>query len=196
VVMIFEMTRDYGIVMPMIVAVAVAVGVRRLLSRESIYTIKLVGRGHGIPRTRHANMFLVRRAMDVMNREVSVLPAETTFEAFLSAEEETGRMRHIVVTADGRIAGVLRMNTALRRGLADAERQMTLGELASRSFVMVRDTTIAFDVIRRIWARNAVMAVVVRAGVAVPRGKDILGVITKEHVADSVADSVAGYRDE
>jgi len=88
------------------------------------------------------------------------------------------------------------MNTALRRGLADAERQMTLGELASRSFVMVRDTTIAFDVIRRIWARNAVMAVVVRAGVAVPRGKDILGVITKEHVADSVADSVAGYRDE
>ena len=32
VTMIFEMTRDYDIVMPMIVAVAVAIGVRGMLS--------------------------------------------------------------------------------------------------------------------------------------------------------------------
>jgi CIC family chloride channel protein len=198
IAMIFEMTRDYGIVMPMIVAVAVAVavGVRRMLSRESIYTIKLVGRGHGIPKARHANMFLVRRAKDVMDPDVRVLPADTTFEAFLSAEQEMGRMRHVVVTRQGHIHGVLRMNMALRRGLAEAERGLTLGELASRNFAVVRETTIAFDVIRRIWAKNAVMAVVVRAGVALPRGSDILGVITKEHVADSVAASVAGYRDD
>ncbi len=37
--MIFEMTRDYDIVMPMIITVAVSIGIRRLLSRESIYTI-------------------------------------------------------------------------------------------------------------------------------------------------------------
>jgi len=196
IAMIFEMTRDYGIVMPMIVAVAVAVGVRRMLSRESIYTIKLVGRGHGIPKARHANMFLVRRAKDVMDPDVRVLPADTTFEAFLSAEQEMGRMRHVVVTRQGHIHGVLRMNMALRRGLAEAERGLTLGELASRNFTVVRESTIAFDVIRRIWAKNAVMAVVVRAGVSLPRGSDILGVITKEHVADSVAASVAGYRDD
>ncbi len=44
VTMIFEMTRDYDLVMPSIVAVALAIGVRRLLSPENIYTIKLVGR--------------------------------------------------------------------------------------------------------------------------------------------------------
>ena len=49
VTMIFEMTRDYDIVTPMIVAVALAIGVRRLLSRESIYTAKLTGRRHFIP---------------------------------------------------------------------------------------------------------------------------------------------------
>jgi hypothetical protein len=37
--MIFEMTRDYDIVMPMIITVAVSIGIRRLLSHESIYTI-------------------------------------------------------------------------------------------------------------------------------------------------------------
>ena len=44
VTMIFEMTRDYDLVMPIIVAVALAIGVRRLLSQENIYTVKLVGR--------------------------------------------------------------------------------------------------------------------------------------------------------
>jgi CIC family chloride channel protein len=38
----------------------------RLLAPESVYTIKLVSRGHTIPRVRHANMFLVRRARDIM----------------------------------------------------------------------------------------------------------------------------------
>ena len=45
VTMIFEMTRDYDLVMPSIIAVALAIGVRRLLSQENIYTMKLVGRG-------------------------------------------------------------------------------------------------------------------------------------------------------
>ena len=62
VAMIFEMTRDYDIVLPMILAVAVSLGVRRLLSRENIYTLKLVRRGHPIPKALHANMFLVRSA--------------------------------------------------------------------------------------------------------------------------------------
>ena len=61
ITMIFEMTRDYDIVMPMIVAVAVSIGVRRMLSAENIYTIKLAGRQHFIPKAMHANMFLVRQ---------------------------------------------------------------------------------------------------------------------------------------
>ena len=44
VTMIFEMTRDYALVMPMILAVALSIGVRRVLTRENIYTIKLVAR--------------------------------------------------------------------------------------------------------------------------------------------------------
>jgi CIC family chloride channel protein len=50
VTMIFEMTLDYGIVMPMIVAVAISIGIRRVLSRENIYTIKLLARRHFIPK--------------------------------------------------------------------------------------------------------------------------------------------------
>jgi len=192
VVMIFEMTLNYDIVMPMIVAVAMSVGVRRVLSRETIYTLKLVRRGQAVPKARHANMFLVRRAREVMDPDVLVLPREADFDEFLLEHGREGRMRHVVVTDKGRIFGVIRVNTGLRRGLAGAHTGVTLGEVASRDFTVVADDVIVFDVINRIWRKGAIMAVVVK-GRGIPRGEDVVGVITKEHVADSVASSVKLY---
>jgi CIC family chloride channel protein len=42
------------------------------------------------------------------------------------------------------------------------------------------------------WRRGGAMAVVV-AGTGVPTRADVRGVITKEHVADSVAESIKDY---
>ncbi len=186
VTMIFEMTLDYSIVMPMIVAVAMGIGTRRMLSRETIYTLKLVRRGQAIPKARHANMFLVRSAGEVMDPDIEILPAEASFDEYLRQPEHAGRLRHVVVTANGSIYGVIRVNTGLRRGLEAAHTGVTLGDVASRNFVLVPADETAFDVIRLMWRRNAIMAVVLRAG-------EVAGVITKEHVADSVADSIKAY---
>jgi CIC family chloride channel protein len=193
VTMIFEMTLDYSIVMPMIVAVAMSIGARRMLSRETIYTLKLVRRGRAIPKARHANMFLVRPAREVMDTDIQILPAEASFDDYLRQPEHAGRLRHVVVTDKGHVCGVIRVNTGLRRGLENAHTGLNLGDVASRNFTVVREDETAFDVIRRIWRRNAIMAVVVRGGRGVPRGSDVAGVITKEHVADSVADSIKAY---
>jgi CIC family chloride channel protein len=192
VTMIFEMTLDYSIVMPMIVAVAMSIGARRVLSRETIYTLKLVRRGRAIPKARHANMFLVRSAREVMDADIQVLPVTASFDDYLRQPEHAGRLRHVVVTDKGHLYGVIRVNTGIRRGLESANTGVSLGDVASRNFTVVREDETAFDVIRRMWRRNAIMAVVVR-GRGVPRGSDVAGVITKEHVADSVADSVKAY---
>jgi len=191
VIMIFEMTRDYALVMPMILAVAMSIGVRRVLSRENIYTIKLVARRHLIPKALHANMFLVRHANEIMDKDILVLPAETDFDKFLR-EQNKGLMQHVVVTRNKRIFGVLRVNTALRRGLEDAYTGVTLGDVAQRDFTLAREDDVAFDVIERMWRKGGAMAVVV-ASPGVPTDADIRGIITKEHVADSVADSIKEY---
>jgi CIC family chloride channel protein len=192
VTMIFEMTLDYSIVMPMIVAVAMSIGARRVLSRETIYTMKLVRRGRAIPKARHANMFLVRPAREVMDTDIQVLPAEASFDDYVREPEHAGRLRHVVVTDKGHIVGVIRVNTGLRRGLEGAHTGLTLGDVASHNFTVVSEGETAFEVIRRMWRRSSIMAVVVR-GRGIPRGSDVAGVITKEHVADSVADSIKTY---
>ena len=193
VAMIFEMTRDYGIVMPMILAVALSLGVRRMLSPENIYTMKLFRRGQVIPKALHANMFLVRRAQDVMDREFMVLPAAMSFDEFLRMPEHQGRMRHVLVEDGGHLCGAVRINTGIRQGLESADTGVTLGDVAPRNFTIVRADDIVFDVIDRIWRKKADMALVVD-GKGIPRPGDVLGIITKEHVADSVAASIKVYR--
>jgi len=192
ITMTFEMTREYDIVMPMILAVATSVGVRRLLSRENIYTLKLVRRGRPIPKALHANMFLVRHAREVMDSDILILPAEQSFDEFLRQHEQEGRLRHVVVIKGSHVFGVISINTRLRRGLEDRHTGVSLGDIASRDFTIVGTDMIASDVIQRIWRKNAFMAVVVR-GRGVPREADVVGVVTREHVANSVAEGLKIY---
>ena len=50
-----------------------------------------------------------------------------------------------------------------------------------------------FKVIGRMSRENAVMVVVFRATGPVPGASDVAGLITKEHIADSVSDSISPY---
>jgi CIC family chloride channel protein len=195
VTMIFEMTRDYDIVLPMILAVGGSLATRRLLSRENIYTAKLTRRGQPVPRGLHANMFLVQKAKDVMETDVPILADDARLDEFLLRPENKGALRHVVVVKGGRIFGVLRVNTRIRQQLAREQTGVTLGDVAQKNFTIVRESTAMFDVITRMSRHAAAMALVIsaQAGRAAPRPRDIRGVITKEHVADSVAKTVKIY---
>jgi chloride channel protein, CIC family len=192
VTMIFEMTRDYDLVMPSIVAVALAIGVRRVLSAENIYTVKLVGRGHFVPKAMHANMFLVRRAGDVMERDVLVTSADANLDEFLRQHGTEGGFKHVVVTRSNHIVGVVRINTGIRRGIEAAYSGVTMGAVAQHNFTLSRENDIVFDIVQRMARRNAAMAVVIKNG-GRGRPSEVVGIISKEHIADSVSDSIKPF---
>jgi len=63
----------------------------------------------------------------------------------------------------------------------------------SASFSTVaREEDIVFDVVTRMTRHNAGMAVVSKAKRR-PRAADVVGAIIKEHIADSVVDSIKPY---
>jgi CIC family chloride channel protein len=138
-------------------------------------------------------MFLIRHARDVMDRNALVLPAKMGFDEFLRRPELSAQMQHVVVFEGDRIVGVQRVNVGLRRGLAGTGAGITLGEVARKEFTIAREEDVLFNVIQRMWRRGATMAVVVRGAARKPRAGHVVGVISKEHVADSVADSIKGY---
>jgi CIC family chloride channel protein len=98
----------------------------------------------------------------------------------------------VVVTRGNHIAGVVRVNTTLRRGVEQAYSGVRLGDVAQRNFTIAREADIMFDVVQRMARRDAAMAVVVK-GHGRGRPAEIIGVISKEHIADSVADSIKPF---
>jgi chloride channel protein, CIC family len=192
VTMIFEMTRDYDLVMPSIIAVALAIGIRRLLSIENIYTVKLVGRGHFVPKALYANMFLVRRARDVMQKDITLLAADAHFDAFLRQHGAEHGLRYVVVTRGNHIAGVVRVNTSLRRGIEQSYSGVCLGDVAQENFTIARAGDIMFDVVQRMTRRDAVMAIVIKDR---SRGRpaNVVGIISKDQIADSVGESIKPF---
>ena len=97
--------------------------------------------------------------------------------------------RHVVVTRQHEIYGVLRIHTGLRRAVSQGDSDIELGTLAQRNFIVVQEKDAAFSVISRLWKQHAVMAVVVGRDDG-PGPARVLGVIAKEHIADSVAGSI------
>ncbi len=94
IVMIFEMTLDYNVIVPMTITVAVSYGIRTMLSRDSIYTSKLTRRGHYMPAGLHANLHFVWRARDIMRPLDGPVPAGVVaVRETDSLLEVLGRMR-------------------------------------------------------------------------------------------------------
>lgn len=186
IVMVFEMTRDYAIIVPVIVAVALAAGVRRALVNETIYTVKLRHRGHRIPKERHINLYLVRQAQDIMERRFIVARAGTTLKQAMPAEE-TDDARAIVVERDGRIVGLI----PPRSGLWMESRtnpDLVIETFAEQRIVICRDQDLLSLVFARLKRHRAGAAIVFRGG-ARPRVNDIVGIVTKRVIADAVIDS-------
>ena len=86
----------------------------------------------------------------------------------------------------------MRVNTTLRRGVEQAYSGVRLGDVAQRNFTVAREDDIMFDVVQRMSRHDAAMAVVVK-GRGRGRPSEIVGVISKEHIADSVADSIKPF---
>jgi CIC family chloride channel protein len=77
VIIVFELTGDYRIILPLMFAIVVAAGVSNVLTRDTIYTLKLRRRGIDVRRGRGANIMALLTVRDAM-QEVPVSLAQDT----------------------------------------------------------------------------------------------------------------------
>ena len=189
IVMVFEMTRDYAIIVPVIVAVALAAGVRRALVGETIYTIKLRHRGHRIPKERHINLYLVKQAQDIMETGFIVARAGTTLKDAM-LPDDIDDVRPIVVEREGRIIGLVPPRSGLWLE-ARTNPDVRVEKFVENRLVICRDEDLLSMAFARLKRHRAGAAVVFR-GTNRPRINDVVGIITKRAIADAVID---GYED-
>ena len=193
--MIFEMTLDYSIVLPMTLTVAVSYGLRRLLFAESIYTLKLARRGHPMPWALQANAYRVHHVTDIVIDPVRVLDAAEPPARLAPKDAEEEDKRSVVLVADGKVAGVVSYAWMLGHR-EEIARAASLAELSRRDYVVVQSSTAIFEVLGRLRARRAVLAVVVRPPEdPAARDEPVLGLVTLAHLAEALAEGMEMFAD-
>jgi CIC family chloride channel protein len=194
IVMMFEMTLDYGVVLPMALTVSVSYGLRRLLLDESIYTMKLVRRGHVMPEALQANAHLVHHVEDVAIDAAEVAPTDAAPASLDLTENPRVPAYMVAVDRKGGIVGLLSRDW-LRAHREAASRAGRLDELVRRDYIEVAPDITIFELLARMQRAHASEAVVVRTSPAADATPEIVGVLTKSHIAEALAEGMELFED-
>jgi CIC family chloride channel protein len=107
ILIVFEMTNDYRLILPLMAAVIVSLIVATRLLPESIYTLKLVKRGIHLKQGRDVDIMETVRVEEVMVRSPVTVPIDMPVRQLASEFLRTGRHGFPVLNNDGSLFGVV-----------------------------------------------------------------------------------------
>ena len=105
VFIIIEMTRQYSLILPMMLAVAIATGISLFMTRSTIYTQKLHRRGDRLSDPVSATLLGTSTAADLMHQPPQVLDADITLGEAEKTLETSGEVSLAVADAQGIFQG-------------------------------------------------------------------------------------------
>jgi len=168
-IMTFEMTRDYTVILPVILTVALATAVRQWLLPATIYTLKLQRRGHVVPQGLQA-WDGERQSRHVMSPDFQVLSeSEAGNEVAVRAALASGKVL-VVMGPENKVRGVFRSWPV-----------PDMATLSTNDFVTVRAQARMSDVLRALHQSGARVALVLPDLDSTKN--PVLGIITEREVA-------------
>jgi CIC family chloride channel protein len=137
ILILFEMTGDYNIMLPLMLATVVSTLISRLLSRESIYTLKLTRRGIHLEQGQDVDVMQGVTVREAMTTEMDVVPPEMSLADLADEFARTHHHGFPVVDGDGDLVGVVSirdLEQALGTGGIEGK---TVGDIATTEGLLV-----------------------------------------------------------
>jgi len=188
IVIIFEMTLDYNVILPMTITVAISYGVRTFLTRHSIYTLKLARRGHHMPEALQANFHFLRMARDLMEERIASVQASTPLGNVDQSIFGTDHTQYLLVEAEGKLVGVIERQPVVEV-VARQGNGAQLGDLVIKDYEVVNERTTLFELLTKLRAKPVSVFLVATKPAPVSI-TDVKGVISKQRIADSMTESL------
>lgn len=184
VLILFEMTRDYQIVLPAMTVVATATLISYALSSGTIYSIKLARRGVQLREERPTlSVMETLRVSDAMG-SVAEIAASAPVTEVIARFHNQAELLVVVVDDGGEMVGVL-TQVDLNEVILDGRMDATAADVCSSEVVTVNPQASLHDALSMFAARNLHALPVVSA----ERPRHPLGVLSR-------ADISAAYLDE
>ncbi|MEW6574579.1 MAG: chloride channel protein [Bacillota bacterium] len=142
ILIIFEMTGNYSIILPVMTSVVISTLLTRALMRETIYTLKLKRRGVDIEQGELADVMRTITVGEAMMRDFPVVPSTMRMGEFLELFQNTAHHGFPVVDSEGLLAGIVTYSD-VQRFLGREDENLTVGDIATKSpFVVYPDQSL------------------------------------------------------
>ena len=183
IVMIFEMTLDYTVIIPLTLTVAISFAVRKTMIRDSIYTRKLTLRGELVPESLRADLQFTRRAVTIMNANLGILPSITRLKDLPSGS----RQAFLITDPSGAIEGAV---TRERLDAAAHANPDALGsDLAEPNYVFVSPVNSVWEVVAAMRSTGSAFALVTSTQKELSCA-GVQGIISRRDILNVLADDM------
>jgi len=153
ILILFEMTNDYAIILPLMTAVVVSTILSQRLQRESIYTLKLLRRGIDVTLRRDLNLMDTILVEESMTRDPDTVSPEMPVSQLIHEFEETWHHGFPVVDKDGRLVGIVTLTDITRATLEPSE-NLTVGDVCTRNCISCHPDETLNEALKQFGARD------------------------------------------
>jgi len=175
-IMTYEMTRDYDVILPIMVGVSIAYAVRTYFLRADIYTLKLNRRGQHVPHGYLIDFNSQIVIENIMDRELEFVEKGQLIK---------GTEHTLCVIEENKVVGVVNP-VSYRIGVEFYPENAMI-----RNFLVVRPGSTLRDVLSEIYKHHYAVAVVSASGKLFK--EDIVGVFNSTHLTQAFADVSKNY---
>ncbi|HTX90475.1 MAG TPA: chloride channel protein [Anaerolineales bacterium] len=131
ILLLFEMTNDYRIILPLMFAVAVSLLVSQRLQRDSVYMLGLKRQGIRLDRGRDVEVLQTITVAEAMHKNIRPLSASLPLAKAVAALARTRSHGAAVVDKDGDLVGVLTLQD-IDRAYAEGRTRARVGAISVR----------------------------------------------------------------
>ncbi len=177
---LFELTGNYQIILPLMLATVTSTLISRALSPESIYTLKLTRRGIHLQEGKDLDVMQTITVREAMSRQMDVVTGDLSLDDLAREFERSHHHGFPVVNEERKLIGVVtlqNLNRALESGTGDST---VVRDIATcKNLVTASEEEPMWSALRKLGVRDIGRLPVVREGtsdqlVGVDRRKDII----------------------
>jgi CIC family chloride channel protein len=177
IIIIFEMTGDYHIILPLMAATVIAAWLYRAFNVDSIYTLKLRKRGIVYREGQDLDIMTSTRVAAALTHRILVVPPDMSIRQFRLEAAQNHHTWFPVVNNGDELVGVITAQDATR-AVEGGEEDIPLEKYMTREIVSVTPLDSLHEVVRRFGVRDLGHLPVVD-----PKNPRLLvGIISRAHV--------------
>lgn len=154
IILLFEMTQDYHIILPLMFAVIIAMLLAQWLRKDSVYSLALSRKGLRLQRGRDIEVLEGISVRDVMETDMLTL---RDADSLTAATEVFNRTRHhglAVVNGEGDLVGILTLQDVERAQAASVGETCTVGDACIRDLIVTYPDESIGAALRRMSTRD------------------------------------------